>query len=119
MTLLRAFWDAVAALDPSAAARDEGRSMAYATPDSLGDLWSAAGLADVQLSEAVVEAGYESFEDLWQPLEVGVGPAGAYTAALPPEHRSRLKDELRRRLDAGDAPFRLSARAWIVSGRAP
>jgi SAM-dependent methyltransferase len=34
MTLLRRFWDAVVALDPVAAERDEGRSMAFCTPRS-------------------------------------------------------------------------------------
>jgi SAM-dependent methyltransferase len=118
MTLLRHFWDAAAALDPSAADRDEGRSMPYCTADSLGGLWSGAGLADVRVIAAVVAAGYDDFEDLWRPLEVGVGPAGAYTAALAPERRSALKAELQRRLGAGDEPFRLTARAWIATGRA-
>ncbi len=117
MTLLRRFWDAAVALDPSAADRDEGRSMPYCTPDELGALWSAAGLAEVSVSAAVVEAGYEGFEDLWLPLTLGVAPSGAYAAALPPERRAALKQELRRRLAVGDEPFRLTARAWIASGR--
>jgi hypothetical protein len=29
-----------------------------------------------------------------------------------------LRDALRRRLGVGSQPFRLSARAWIVTGRA-
>ena len=46
----------------------------------------------------MVSAGYDGFDDLWRPLELGVGPAGAYVAALPPEARAALKAELRRRL---------------------
>ena len=80
-------------------------------------LWTAAGLADVEVAPAIVEAGYDNFADLWSPLEQGVGPAGAYTVALAPDARAALRDELRRRLGAGDAPFRLTARAWIVTGR--
>ncbi len=90
--------------------------MRYCSADELRDLWSAADLADVRVSEAVVTAGYESFEDLWEPLELGVGPSGAYAAALPPERRAALKDELRRGLGAGDEPFSLTARAWVVAG---
>ena len=115
MTLLRNFWDAALALDPSA--EDEGRSMPFCTPDELGDLWSATGLAEVNVVPAVVTAGYDGFEDLWAPLEIGVGPAGAHAVALEPEQRAALKEEFRGRLGVGDDPFRLSARAWIATGR--
>jgi SAM-dependent methyltransferase len=117
MTLLRRFWDAVVALDPSGAEQDEGLRMRFCTPDELGDLWSTTGLADVDVSAVVVAADYDGFEDLWHPFEVGVGPAGAYAAALPSDRRAALKAELRSRLDAGDDPFRLTARAWIATGR--
>ena len=117
MTLLRRFWDAAVALDRAAADRDEGRCMPYCTPDELGELWSAAGLAGVQVSAAVVSAGYDDFEDLWRPLELGVGPSGAYASSLPPEPRTALKEELRRRLEVPGDPFRLTARAWIATGR--
>jgi SAM-dependent methyltransferase len=118
MTLLRRFWDAAVALDPAAAERDEGR-MPFCAPGPLGDLWSGAGLAAVEVSPAVVSASYDGFGDLWRGLEAGVGPAGAYVAALPSEARAGLAAELRRRLGAGDAPFRLTARAWIATGRVP
>jgi hypothetical protein len=117
MTLLRRFWDAAVALDPQAAEHDEGR-MPYCNPEELGELWSNADLADVRVAPAVVTAGYESFDDLWQPLEAGVGPAGAYAASLPPDHRTAFKQEFQRRLGVGEDPFRLTARAWLASGRA-
>jgi hypothetical protein len=117
MTLLRRFWDAAVALDPSAAELDEGRCMPYCTPDELGELWTSAGLADVRVQPVVVEASYDGYEDLWEPLERGVAPSGAYAASLPAERRRALKAALRRRLGAGDAPFRLTARAWIATGK--
>ena len=117
MTLLRRFWDAAVALDSSAAEHDEGRSMPYCTPDELSDLWS--GLDGARVEPVLVSAGYDDFEDLWQPLELGVGPAGAYAASLPPERCAALKAELRHRLDAGEKPFRLTARAWIATGQVP
>jgi hypothetical protein len=116
MTLLRSFWDAAVALDHDAVALDEGRCMPCCTPHELRDLWSGAGLGEVQVTPVVVTAGYESFEDLWAPLELGVAPSGAYVASLGPEARARLKAELHARVDGGDAPFRLSARAWIATG---
>ena len=118
MTLLRRFWDAAVTLDPSARDRDEGRCMPFRTPSELGELWTSAGLASVQVSSVVVDAGYSSFEDLWRPLELGVGPSGAYAAALPADRRAALKAELRRRLGVGGESFRLTARAWVVAGLA-
>jgi SAM-dependent methyltransferase len=117
MALLRHFWDAAVALDRAASERDEGRSMPFCTPDELRDLWSTTDLSAVEVSPVVVVASYDDYEDLWSPLEVGVGPAGAYAASLPPEHRASLKQELRRRLGVGDDPFELKARAWVVTGR--
>ena len=115
MTLLRGFWDAAVALDPAAEPRDE-RHMPHCTPETLGELWSAAGLEGVEVTSATVGADYDGFDDLWGPLELGVGPAGAYAAGLPDGARAALREELRRRLGAGDAPFRLTARAWIATG---
>jgi len=119
MVLLRTFWDTAVALDPAAADRDEARSMAYSTPGELGELWRAAGLEDVRVTSAVVAADYESFEDLWYPLEVGVGPAGAYAVSLGPDQRAALKEEFRARLGVDDRPFSLTARAWISRGTDP
>lgn len=116
MTLLRSFWDAAAAVQETAVEKDE-RHMRFATANELSDLWTAVGLAEVAVSAAVISAKYEDFDDLWQPLESGVGPAGAYTAALSADRRRELRDELQRRLLVGDAPFELSARAWVVAGR--
>jgi SAM-dependent methyltransferase len=117
MTILRGFWDAAVALDPAAAALDEGRSMPFCRPDALGELWTAAGCDDVRVAPVVVSAGYDGFHDLWEPLELGVAPSGAYTASLRDDRRAALKSAFRERLGAADGPFRLTARAWVVTGR--
>jgi hypothetical protein len=114
-----ALWDSVTALDPSAADLDEGRSMRYCTPCELQALWTAAGLKQVRISAVVVTAGYEGFEDLWEPLESGVAPSGAYVASLPPDRRAALKADFQHRLGAGTEPFRLGARAWLAMGLVP
>jgi SAM-dependent methyltransferase len=108
MTMLRTFWDAARALDPGAA--DEGAVMRFATPEELGALWGDAGLKDVAVGP---------IDDLWAPLLTGVGPAGAYTAALEPEAQAALRDELARRLGNPGGPFTLSARAWCAVGSVP
>jgi hypothetical protein len=67
----------------------------------------------------VVTGGYEGFEDLWEPLEFGVSPSGAYVASLSSDQRAVLKNEFQQRLGAGNEPFRLGARAWLAAGRVP
>ena len=119
MTLLRHFWDSVVALDPGAADLHEGRSMRYCSPAELEVLWTDAGLEKVTVSAATVTAGYEGFEDLWEPLESGIAPSGAYVASLTPDRRAALKADFQQRLGAGTEPFRLGARAWIATGRVP
>jgi SAM-dependent methyltransferase len=117
MTLLRSFWDAAMALNPAAVAKDE-RNMRFCSPEELGGLWSEAGLAEVETGSTTSSAAYDGFDDLWTPLESGVGPAGAHVVALDVDARAALKDELRARLGVGDEPFALTARAWLVTGRA-
>jgi hypothetical protein len=117
MTLLRRFWDSARVVDPEGAeARDEAR-FRYCRPDELAQLWGEAGLSEISTGELDVSADYEDFDGLWAPLELGVGPAGAYAAALEPPQRAALRDELRRALGAPAGPFTLAARAWLVIGR--
>jgi ubiquinone/menaquinone biosynthesis C-methylase UbiE len=105
MTLLRRFWDAAVALDPAAEARDE-RHMPFCTREALRARFD-------HVEPAVVSAAYDDFEDLWAPLEAGVGPSGAYVVELDRARRAAFKAEFQCRLDVGDGPFRLTARAWI------
>jgi SAM-dependent methyltransferase len=114
MTMLRAFWDAAAALDPNAA--DEATTMRFATPDALEALWRGAGLGSVDVKPLVVEASYDDFDDLWAPFLTGVGPAGAYTASVDAEAQAALRVEFARRLGDPVGAFTLSARAWCAVG---
>jgi SAM-dependent methyltransferase len=120
MTLLRRFWDAVERVDPAAAAaRDEGRVMRHCTPVELDRLWRGAGLADVACGELTCSVRYANFDDLWAPFEGGVGPSGAYAAALAEQPRKRLREAFRELLGAPAAGFMLAARAWTVRGTVP
>jgi len=114
MELLRVFWDAARALDPGAP--DEGRKMRFRSAEELDELWRAVGLNDVTTGPLVVEATYADFEDFWQPLTLGVGPAGSYCASLEPDAREALRDELFVRLGSPAGSFTLGARAWAVRG---
>ena len=87
MQLLRAFWDAARAVDPDAP--DEGRSMRYRRPEELDDLWRRAGLRDVETGPLVVETTYGGFDDLWEPLTLGVGPPARFAARSNPSGSRR------------------------------
>jgi ubiquinone/menaquinone biosynthesis C-methylase UbiE len=118
MTMLRAFWEAAAALDPERATPlMESHTMRFSRPEELGGLWENAGLTEVEVSPIVAEASYDDFDDLWAPFPTGVGPAGAYAAALDDEGQGALREEFARRLDDPQGPFQLTARAWCATGR--
>lgn len=114
MTVLRTFWDAALEVDPRAP--DEGRLMPHCTPSGLRTLWHRCELEDVVTQEIVVNASYESFDDLWRPFLAGAGAAGAYLASLEADERDELRDRCFRRLGAPEGRFALPARAWVVLG---
>jgi SAM-dependent methyltransferase len=117
MTLLRRFWDAAGRVDPDGAAEhDEGRVMRHCSTAELEELWSNAGLVEIRSGELAASAHYESFDSLWAPLELGVGPSGAYAMSLQADRRAALRDELRALLGDPPGDFTLSARAWYVKG---
>ena len=120
MTLLRAFWDAAREIAPErAAASDEGVVMPWCREGELAELWRAAHLDSVRFDSLVASAKYADFEDLWSPLPTGVGPAGAFCSSLDEKRQAALRDAFRGRLQIGDGPFELTARAWAVAGDAP
>ena len=114
MQMLRAFWDAAQALRSDV---PDEKNMPYTAPEELAELWDEAGLKDVETGEFVVETTYADYDDCWEPFTFGVGPAGAYCAALEPEQREALRHELFSRLGSPEGPFTLSAVACAVRGR--
>lgn len=118
MTLLRAYWDAAREVAPEQAAQaDEGITY-YANLDQMTSLWQQVGLDDVKGGELWARAAYEDFDDLWAPFPTGIGPAGAFCAALDPEQQEALRTGLAKRLGDPAGPFELRARAWYAVGRA-
>jgi SAM-dependent methyltransferase len=117
MTMLRAFWDAARELDPVRGARSDEAGMAFMREGELAALWRSVGLEDVRDTALHAHASYEDFDDLWEPFTLGVGPAGAFTASLDEDDRAALREAFRVRVDVGDGPFELPAKAWAVSGR--
>lgn len=120
MQLMRHFWDAAAALDPAAAALDEGRRFPLCRPEPLGDLFRAAGLEDVAVRPLDVPTVFRDFDDYWSPFLGAQGPAPSYVAALEEPRRVALRERLRAALPyAPDGSIRLTARAWAARGTAP
>jgi SAM-dependent methyltransferase len=109
---MTAFWRVVRAVDPGA--RDES-GLAGAREGHLAALFADAGLADVRETALAAPVGYETFEAWWEPFTLGVGPAGAYLAALAPEARDDLRERCRALLP--DPPFTVEAWAWAAVGR--
>ena len=107
----------VVELDPLAP--DEARTMRFCTAHELHALWERAGLHDVATGEIVVAAEYADFDDYWTPFESGIGPSGAYVAALSSARRDTFRTACFRRLGSPPGPFRLDARAWFVRGAVP
>ena len=116
MTLLRTFWDVALAVDPEGAGSLDEANQLLADQFQLGELWRACGFTAVSLGQVVISAVYKDFDDCWAPFAAGVGPSGAYAAALPPEGQEALRTELFKRLGSPDTFFELTAKAWYVAG---
>jgi hypothetical protein len=105
-----------AAIDNTAAAIGASRAAEprrYRTAGELHDL--LARLGEVESAELDVSAGYRDFEEFWQAMGRGVGPAGHWVASLDADARERAHDELFRQLGSPNGPFELAARAFAAA----
>jgi len=82
----------------------------YRTPQEIHDL--LAPLGEVESAELDVTAGYRDYDEFWQALQRGVGPAGHWIASLDAEALERAHQELFRQLGSPSGPFELRARAF-------
>jgi SAM-dependent methyltransferase len=115
MELMRAFWDAAAALDPRASALDEGVRFPLCRAEALAQLFTAAGLRDVGTTALDVPTPFASFDDYWEPFLGGQGPAPSYAMSLDEQARTRLRERIRQQLPSrADGSIGLTARAWAV-----
>lgn len=110
---LTAFWSAVRELD--LAAHDES-DLAGTREGHLAALFAQAGLDQARAATLTVRVRHASFEQWWERFTLGVGPAGAYVAALTPDRRSELREQCRRLLPAG--PVEISATVWAATCQA-
>jgi SAM-dependent methyltransferase len=115
MLLLRTFWQSARAIVPAT----PGEQLEVASLEEFGELAGRAGLEDVDATPLDVSSQYESFDELWDSYQRGVGPAGEFCASLDPETRDAVRDEYRRRVGDPDGSFTLPAQAWALRGRVP
>lgn len=85
----------------------------YRTPHEIDGL--LAPLGEVESAELDVTTEYRDYEEFWQTLQRGVGPAGHWIASLDGEAHERAYDELHRQLGSPDGPFELNARAFAAA----
>lgn len=106
------FWELAGELDPDV---EDRSGLAGVREGHLAELLRDIGLQDVEDTLLSVDVEHSGFEDWWTPFTMGVGPPGAYIAALDDERRHRLDHHVRDRQP--DAPFVVTARAWTARGR--
>ena len=85
--------------------------------DAMHELWTGAGLVDVETRVITVERSYASFDDFWESVQ-GSPSVKASTAEMSPAERKQLEAGVRKRLPVG-ADGRLTYPAWAnaVKGR--
>jgi ubiquinone/menaquinone biosynthesis C-methylase UbiE len=114
MPLLRIFWEAARSVVPSAASE----SLQMDSLDELAQLGREAGLEEVVAVPLEVSTRYETFDELWESFQRGVGPAGEFCASLSPELREAVRGAYHSRLGETTGGFTLAAEAWAVRGSA-
>ena len=109
---LTPFWSAVRELDPSA---DDESDWPGVREGHLAELFAQAGLEGTRVTTLTVRVRHDSFEQWWEPMTLGVGPAGAYLASLAADRRAAVREQCRRLLPAGRVE--ISATAWAAVSR--
>jgi ubiquinone/menaquinone biosynthesis C-methylase UbiE len=92
----------------------ESRTM-YRSPEEIEPLF-AEGFTDVTTEPLEVESSYTGFDEFWDALLGGAGPAGAWAASLEGDRRDAARAEVHRQLGEHHGAFRLTARAWATRG---
>ena len=122
-------WDMPGGGFPYQALHDEMRALDVEVPSApspdasrievLLDLWTSAGLIDVETCELVVRRTFADFDDYWTTVRDGPS-VGKQLVAMAPEQLATLQSRMRDRL-AVDADGRITctARANAVKGHVP
>jgi SAM-dependent methyltransferase len=122
-------WDMAGGGFPYEALQVEMRGMGVDVPvppspdasriDTLRDLWTGAGLVDVETREITVQRTFADFDDYWTTI-LGGASVGPRLAAMTSKDLALLKARMRVLLPS-DATGRITYGAWAnaVKGRVP
>ena len=87
--------------------------------DTMRQLWTSAGIADIETREITVQRTFADFDDFWNAALLGAS-IKATVATMTPDQLDRLRTQARKRLDTDDGgPITISARANAIVGRVP
>lgn len=89
---------------------DPGEDAMYRTRAEIGQLLGEGAAIDL----LEVDEDYGDFEDFWNAVAGGAGPAGVWVSSLDDEQRAVARAELFRQLGEPDGPFALTGRAWAA-----
>lgn len=115
MEMLAAIRRAQQALGSGPAVMPESRQM-YRRREAIESLF-ADGYADVSTELLEVESSYTGFDEFFDALLGGAGPAGQWIASLEGDARERARMEIHRQLEEPQGAFRLVGRAWATRAR--
>ena len=122
-------WDMPGGGFPYEALQHEMRAMGVDVPvtvsrdasamDALQNLWTDAGLVDVETRRIAVQRTFADFDDFWTSV-LGGPSVSRQLKAMAPEDSARLQATMRTRLPA-DESGRITYGAWAnaVKGRVP
>jgi SAM-dependent methyltransferase len=108
MEMLAAVNRTQAVLDPSRPTSEQRTT--YRTQEEIERLMGA----DAEFDLLEVEAGYTGFDELWEAVVNGAGPAGEWAKSLDTEQRLEARAELYRQVAEPEGPFTLRGRAWAA-----
>jgi ubiquinone/menaquinone biosynthesis C-methylase UbiE len=90
-------------------------SVQASTIEASQALWQQAGLRDVRTTQITVQRQFSSFDEYWTSA-AGSNMIRSMIDELPADQKAALKGNVKRRLEAGDGPVTVSARANAVMG---
>jgi len=117
MEMMRYFWDAAVAVDPSASEAVSETQYALCNPQRLQALFESAGLRQVEVTAIDVSTRFADFDDYWLPFLEAQGSVSKYLRSLDADGRDAVREYLQGQLPIqSDQTIDLIARAWAVRG---
>lgn len=86
----------------------------YRSRDEIEGLFTGAGFSDMHTELLEVEREYAAFDELWDTIADGAGPAGAWVKTLDDETRAQAREEMNRQVGEPTGAFTLHGRAWAT-----